>query len=147
MSWTTARAQLVSILVSDVTGLSTTRGLPGTLTEDTDGEWDAPLAAGRFRIRCTGSKFLAWSTPGQARHRKVVEIKRGYGGTWKDRSEADAVMWDDEAAVVDALRTNTNWDTSTSCIVALSEGTPSLLDAERDDDAFAITTTITVEHY
>lgn len=147
MSWSTARTKLAAILSEDVIGLSTARGLPGTLTEDTDGAWDAPLAAGRFRIRCVASAFESWSSPGQSRFTKQVQIKRGYGGTWKDRAEADRAMWDDEAAVVDALRDTANWEAASSTIIQLSDGGPTMLEADVEPESFAVVTTVVVKHY
>ncbi len=122
MSWATARAQLITILEDDVSGLDADRGLPNVLqhnpraTEEDRGHFRT------FSIEHVAGASKSLDNQAARRRFRDVDLRVYYDAFPDDPAFLDELVGVDADAIADALLDESNWDRSTSLIVNVGPG-------------------------
>lgn len=134
MSWTSAHDRIVA-MVSATEPITFARGAARKFTHDARAAMDAQGRDRSFFVRLLGVGTLApfnVGTPG-ARYKARCEIVVKYSADVMS-TEQDRIIADDYRVLSRALLDGSQWDSSTSRIHLIGDGTPMPITAEVDRD-------------
>ena len=116
MTWSLARAQVVSI-IKGVVPVVKTRGLASAFKEDPTGSDLAAVGSSRrFWIRTTSGAPEDVTQPLASRWRVMCDLVVEYPDDVAYTSEIDLAVVDDATRIIYALLNGANWDRPTSTI-------------------------------